>query len=130
MFHKELLNDWLSLHLLDCGWYLDYPKDYTPALEIALRERIELGSSLSHKHLQLFGLKHPKTKGKRKGKERIKEIEDTRDEYIKVPLHGNIPSFGGFVHVEQVIPFHASLRVVVPPPPHSPPSTYPKCISI
>jgi hypothetical protein len=28
-------------HLLQCGWYLNCPKDSTPALEIPLRENIK-----------------------------------------------------------------------------------------
>jgi hypothetical protein len=31
MFHKELLKDWNSLHLVNCGWYLNCLKDNTLA---------------------------------------------------------------------------------------------------
>jgi len=41
MFKKDLLKDWLASHLLQYGWYLDYPKDNTPTLEIPLREDIK-----------------------------------------------------------------------------------------
>jgi hypothetical protein len=27
MYKKDMLRDWSSPHLLDCGWYLDYPKE-------------------------------------------------------------------------------------------------------
>jgi hypothetical protein len=49
-----------------------------------------------------------------KGKEEVKEIEDTLDttkEYVEVPLHGNTP-------YAQITFFQGSLKVVVPSPPH------------
>jgi hypothetical protein len=42
MFHKDLFKDWLSSHFLDCGWYLECPKDCTPPLKIFLHEKIGL----------------------------------------------------------------------------------------
>jgi hypothetical protein len=41
MFRKELLKDWSSSHLLDCDWYLDYPKDCISSSEIALYKKID-----------------------------------------------------------------------------------------
>jgi hypothetical protein len=41
MFRKDLFKDWLAPHLLHCGWYLNYPKDNTPTLEIPSRKSIE-----------------------------------------------------------------------------------------
>jgi hypothetical protein len=41
MFKKDLLKNWLASHLLQYGWYLDYPKDNTPTLEMPLRENIK-----------------------------------------------------------------------------------------
>jgi hypothetical protein len=38
-----------------------------------------------------------KKKGKRKGKEHIIKIEDTKVEYIEGLLHGSTPPFGGLI---------------------------------
>lgn len=51
----------------------------------------------------------------RKGKEQVREtndIEDTHEDYVKVPLHGSIPPSYGFILAEQITPFGASLKVV------------------
>jgi hypothetical protein len=80
---------------LDCGWYLDYLKDYTPSSKIALHKKIDLGFQ-SRLHASLTALVEASNKrGRRKGKEHVKEIEDILDmmrEYVKVPLHGSTPS--------------------------------------
>jgi len=112
MFCKYILKDWSSSHFLDCGWYLDYPKDCTPSLEIALYERFDFGFQSRLRHLLATPVEASKKRGKRKGKEWVKEIDNTLDttrEYIKVPLHGNTPSM-------QII-LHGFLKVVVPYPP-------------
>lgn len=36
IFHKELFKDWLTPHLLDCGWYLECPKNSMPAFDVVL----------------------------------------------------------------------------------------------
>jgi hypothetical protein len=51
MYHKEFFKDWSSLHLIDYGWYLDYPKENTPASKFSLREKNE---SKCQEVLQLF----------------------------------------------------------------------------
>ncbi len=43
MYQKDLLEDWFGIHLRDCGWYLDYPMDYTSSFEVSLCESLELG---------------------------------------------------------------------------------------
>lgn len=42
MFHKILLKEWLPSHILECGWYLDCPKNNTPSSKIPLKENLEL----------------------------------------------------------------------------------------
>ncbi len=57
-------------------------------------------------------------RGRRKGKEQFKDIEDTLDtmeEYVEVPLNGNIPS-------TQISLPRGSLRVVDPFPPRYAPT--------
>ncbi len=39
---KELSRERSSQHLPHCGWYLDFPNDYTPLFEISLRERFDV----------------------------------------------------------------------------------------
>ncbi len=41
IFYKNLLKNCSSLYLLDCGWYLDCPKDCTVTSKAALCEKIE-----------------------------------------------------------------------------------------
>jgi hypothetical protein len=41
MYKKYMLRDWTSPHLLDCGWYLDYPKENTPPSEFEIHEKHE-----------------------------------------------------------------------------------------
>jgi hypothetical protein len=41
MFHKELFKDQSSSHLVNYGWYFDYPKENTPTLEFSLHEKNE-----------------------------------------------------------------------------------------
>jgi hypothetical protein len=36
MYRKDMLKDWTSSHLLDCGWYLDYLKENAPPLEFEI----------------------------------------------------------------------------------------------
>jgi hypothetical protein len=59
-----------------------------------------------------------KKRGRRKGKEQVKDTENTLDttwEYVKVPLHGS-------TLITQISPPRGSLRVVVPSPPHYTPT--------
>jgi hypothetical protein len=39
--YKDMLRDWSSPHLLDCGWYLDFSKENTPSLEFKIQEKHE-----------------------------------------------------------------------------------------
>jgi hypothetical protein len=41
MYRKDMLRNWTSPHLLDYGWYLDYPKENTPPLEFKIQEKHE-----------------------------------------------------------------------------------------
>jgi len=41
MFQKDMLKHWPTSHLLQCGWYFNYPKNNTHTLETPLRESIE-----------------------------------------------------------------------------------------
>jgi hypothetical protein len=41
MYRKDMLRDWSSPHLLDCGWYLDYPNENTLSLEFGIRDKHE-----------------------------------------------------------------------------------------
>jgi hypothetical protein len=69
MFHKNLFKDWSSSHLLDYGWYLDYPKDYTPQSKFAFYKRID-PSFQSKLHASLtVPIEASKKRGRRKGKE-------------------------------------------------------------
>jgi hypothetical protein len=69
MFHKDLLKDWLSSHLLDYGWYLECPKDCSPSSEIALCEKINLGFQSRLKVSLIALVEASKKKGRKKGKE-------------------------------------------------------------
>jgi hypothetical protein len=42
IYKKELSREWSSQHLPHCGWYLNFPNDYTPSFEISLRERFDV----------------------------------------------------------------------------------------
>jgi hypothetical protein len=45
--------------------------------------------------------------GNRKGKEHVKktkDIEDTKEVYVKVPLHESIPPSSGFVATKEIAP--------------------------
>jgi hypothetical protein len=39
MYMKDMLRDWSSPHLLDCGWYLDFLKENIPSLEFKIQEK-------------------------------------------------------------------------------------------
>jgi hypothetical protein len=41
MYMKDMLRDWSSPHLLDCGWYLDFLKENIPSLEFKIQEKHE-----------------------------------------------------------------------------------------
>jgi hypothetical protein len=43
VYIKEITNDWDSNHLLQCGWYLDYPKLKILFKEMSLHEQLDLG---------------------------------------------------------------------------------------
>jgi hypothetical protein len=43
MFRKEFLKDLNSLHLVNYGWYFDYPKENILASKFSLRDKIEPG---------------------------------------------------------------------------------------
>jgi len=62
-------------------------------------------------------IKASKNKSKRKGKEQVRETKDTNDtrvDYVEVPLHGSILPSSGYIFHEQLTPPHGSLRVLVP----------------
>ncbi len=42
MYRKDMLKDWISSHLLDCGWYIDYRKENIPPSKFEIREKHEL----------------------------------------------------------------------------------------
>jgi hypothetical protein len=75
MYRKDMLRDWTSPHLLDCGWYLDCSKENTPPSELEIWEKHEpeffqgLGAlekdTPSKKRLE---------GGKRRGKKKIQEF--------------------------------------------------------
>ncbi len=117
IFHKNLLKDWSSLYLLDCRWYLDYPKDCTVTSKATLCERIEPKFQSIIQASITIRIKASKNKSKRKGKEQVRETKDTNDtrvDYVEVPLHGSILPSGGYIFHEQLTPPHGSLRVLVP----------------
>jgi hypothetical protein len=41
MYRKDMLKDWISPQLLDCNWYLDYPKENIPPSKFEIREKYE-----------------------------------------------------------------------------------------
>jgi hypothetical protein len=41
MYRKDILRDWTSPHLLDCGWYLDCPKENILPSKFEIWERHE-----------------------------------------------------------------------------------------
>jgi len=47
MYNDHMVTDWGLVHLEQCGWYLDCPKNKTPPSEQILRKKIELGFSKS-----------------------------------------------------------------------------------
>jgi hypothetical protein len=42
MYKKDILKDWSSPHLLDYGWYLDYPKENILPSKFKIRKKYEL----------------------------------------------------------------------------------------
>jgi hypothetical protein len=75
MFHKNLPKDWLSAHLLDYGWYLDYPKDYIPLSKITFHMRIEHGFQSKLQGPLTIPTGASKKRGGRRGKSRLKILK-------------------------------------------------------
>jgi hypothetical protein len=73
MFCKDLFKDWLFSHFIDCGWYLDYPKDYTPLSKIALHKKIEPRFQSGFQAPLTTLVEASKKKGRRKRKEQVKK---------------------------------------------------------
>jgi hypothetical protein len=76
MYKKNLLKEWFGLHLTKCSWYLDYPKDCTPFLEVSLRESFEprFKKKVLDTHVSK-GPKRSRTLAKRKGKGKFMALE-------------------------------------------------------
>ncbi len=43
MYQKDLLKDWSSPHLTECGWYLDCCMNHTSSFEVSPCESLEPG---------------------------------------------------------------------------------------
>jgi hypothetical protein len=72
IIRKNILKDWLSSYLLDCKWYLDYPKDCITTSKVAFHKKIEPKFQFILQASITIHIKASKKKGKRKGKEHIK----------------------------------------------------------
>ncbi len=63
---KTFFKDWLSLYLLDCGWYPNYLKDSIATFKVTFHEKIQPNFQfILHASITI---KTSKKKGKRKGK--------------------------------------------------------------
>jgi hypothetical protein len=58
MYKKDLFKEWFGPHPIECGWYLDCPKDCTPSSKVSFHENFEPG--FTKKALETLCLKVPK----------------------------------------------------------------------
>jgi hypothetical protein len=72
MYMKDILKDWTSPHLLDCGWYIDYRKENIPPSKFKIWEKPKLRFLQGFETLEK---EKPRKKilegGKRRGKRQI-----------------------------------------------------------
>lgn len=83
MYHKDLLKDWSTIHLKQCGWYLDCPKDSTPTSKVSFQMNFELvfAEQVMDKVEVSQGLKKAleKNLSKKKGKEKSTIFDNVVD---------------------------------------------------
>ncbi len=72
MYMKYMLRDWTSAHLLDCAWYLDYPKENAPTSKFKIQEIHEPKFLQGHGALEKETSSKKKFKGgERRGKRQV-----------------------------------------------------------